>query len=281
MRAKRGFTLLELLVTIGIVAVIAVILFPAIGAVVKAGRVTKCLSNLRTLQMAHVLYMNDHEQRFVSVGLAHGGRTEEDYAWVNTLREYFGGDEYESVEQQERSRGENWRYGRHDAVLRSPLDTSPHWPRTEGGEGVPVPGTSDAYRRTSYGINNFLTTKTPWFDYERPRQSLPDRLTRVDSPAATVHFLMMAFEGPFAGSDHTHVEQWHGGPQSAPERAAVHVQINAVRGRIDGTGEANYGFLDGHVETAEFSEVYQDEAWNRFDPLHSRTWAARTVHGGG
>jgi len=130
-------------------------------------------------------------------------------------------------------------------------------------------------------INNFLTAKTPWFDYERSPQSLPDRLTRVKNPAATVHFLIMAFEGEFAGSDHPHVEQWHRGPQSAPDRAVVHMQINAARGPVEWTGESNYGFLDGHVETAQFSGVYQDETWNRFDPLHSSGWASRRIMGGG
>ncbi|MGC4031145.1 MAG: type II secretion system protein [Tepidisphaeraceae bacterium] len=52
----RGFTLVELLLVVGIIVVLAGIAFPAIVAVRKASVSTACLSNLRHLAMAFQQY---------------------------------------------------------------------------------------------------------------------------------------------------------------------------------------------------------------------------------
>ena len=45
--AKNGFTLIELLVVISIIALLIALLLPALRTAREAGRVAKCLSNLR------------------------------------------------------------------------------------------------------------------------------------------------------------------------------------------------------------------------------------------
>jgi prepilin-type N-terminal cleavage/methylation domain-containing protein len=63
---KRAFTLVELLVVIGIIAVLLSIALPAMGHAREQARRTVCLSNLRQLTLAWITYSNEHGGRLVS-----------------------------------------------------------------------------------------------------------------------------------------------------------------------------------------------------------------------
>lgn len=56
---RTGFSLIELLVAIAIIAVLMGMLFPAIGAVRSSALAAKCKSNLRQIAMAHIAYATD------------------------------------------------------------------------------------------------------------------------------------------------------------------------------------------------------------------------------
>jgi prepilin-type N-terminal cleavage/methylation domain-containing protein len=67
MPRKRGFTLVELLVVIGIIALLISILIPALYRAREASQRTVCLSNLKQLGTAMQLYANDNKD-YIPIG---------------------------------------------------------------------------------------------------------------------------------------------------------------------------------------------------------------------
>ena len=238
MNRRRAFTLIELLVVIAIIAVLIAVLLPALGKARSAARTTKCLANVRSLQLAQAVYADTYKGFLVDVGLAHGGSGDAALSWIAALEEYYGT----------------------ALTVRSPGDKSAYWPADQDGQGLLING---AFRRTSYGMNNYLSrTYNPGISANEPF----DRLQKILRPDATVQFLLMTESGDYAVSDHTHAENW--GPSNrAPGLASTQVFIDKWGGQSkSATAVSNYGFLDGHASTLRFDAVYFDASKNRFNP---------------
>ena len=63
-RRRRGFTLVELLVVVGILALLAALLVPAVIAAGRRAQQTACGSNLRQIGLAFQLYLNESGQTY-------------------------------------------------------------------------------------------------------------------------------------------------------------------------------------------------------------------------
>jgi prepilin-type N-terminal cleavage/methylation domain-containing protein/prepilin-type processing-associated H-X9-DG protein len=60
---RRGFTLTELLVVIGLIAVLISLLLPAVGKAKSAANSAACLSNLRQMGIGWTMYMSENKGR--------------------------------------------------------------------------------------------------------------------------------------------------------------------------------------------------------------------------
>src|SRR5688572_1821119 len=123
--ARRcAFTLVELLVVIGIIAVMIGILLPTLTRARQSGVRTQCLSNVRQLCVAQAMYANEYKNALVA---ANDGSYNVHGSWIGALERVF----------------------KSALARRCPADDSRYF-------DVPLPGSTSppAYRATSYAINN-------------------------------------------------------------------------------------------------------------------------------
>lgn len=68
---SHGFTLIELVVVISIIAILIAILLPALSAARSAARTIQCLSNLRQLDICAHIYTEAHDGTFPALKAGH------------------------------------------------------------------------------------------------------------------------------------------------------------------------------------------------------------------
>jgi len=88
---RRGFTLVELLVVIGIIALLISILLPALNKARESAKAVQCLSNQRQFAMGMLLYANDYRGSLPPYGHFYAGYSEDptSYWWV-LIAKYLG-----------------------------------------------------------------------------------------------------------------------------------------------------------------------------------------------
>ncbi len=107
MTSRRGFTLIELLVVIAIIAILAAILFPVFARAREKARQTSCLSNVKQIMLAEIMYEQDNNECTASYS-SHPGAAAT-YSYREMLEPYLKNDQIGLCPSDDRSTG--WSYG--------------------------------------------------------------------------------------------------------------------------------------------------------------------------
>lgn len=85
---RRGFTLTELLVAVTVISILAAFLFPVLAQARDRAHRTTCLSNLRQIAQARLLYPDDCDERF-SDWWQVAPKRPEPFGWLRFWPEYL------------------------------------------------------------------------------------------------------------------------------------------------------------------------------------------------
>ncbi len=79
---RTGFTLIELLVVIAVIAILMSVLMPALNRAREQGKRAGCLSNLKNLTLAWIMYADDNDDKIVNGDSGEYGITSNGPYWV-------------------------------------------------------------------------------------------------------------------------------------------------------------------------------------------------------
>ena len=247
---RTAFTLIELLVVIAIIAILAAILFPVFAQARESARQTTCLSNLKQISLANIMYVQDYDERFVPVG----GSIEQ--PWPTTTRLTANGPKPFN----------GWSMNLLPYIKSRDLFQCPSMDKNFSGSGDCA--AFNGQRMTNhYAYNYWLGADDsyPFGDYyQTPDGTIfgePLAIAALDQPASVItHF--------HSGSVPPYGATW----------GCVYVQIelpdfyNKIRPRLRHKSGDNLAFGDGHAKWYEMKE--QDSGGQL---RNIQIWASRNI----
>jgi len=250
MRQRRAFTLVELLVVIGIIAVLIGILLPTLNKARRQAYISTCLSNQRQLVIAMIMYCQENKQTFP------GGVGWANIDGVATYFGPFGGAGNAGLADWDHSIRNPWACNRDEKL--GPTWLAKYVKESRRVSACPEDidfketGGSLVMNRTSYWYPNSLQWKpkeiwNPFRIINKTVPQEPQKLTQVRYAAQKVVIIdrMTYHNGRFlVDSDRAPYPNTPG--QALNNTNIKHVYVNA-------------GCADGHVERRSTFEMFDSD----------------------
>ena len=224
--SRDAFTLIELLVVIAIIAILAAILFPVFAQAKEAAKKVTCLSNIRQLNNAWLMYANDNDD-----------------TWIQTGKDYSN-DGLEDTS--------DFSYAVQPYVKNFDIFYCPDRNDTEAGSSNSKTGRLFGYgmnygpyhNRAGYGVFHISTSYTTGNPLEGKEHFFPGRNESQFVTPAQMETLVDTNDDP----------QYTNAPYDQCENGN---DYNSCKGEIRHNGSFNVGFVDGHAGHWQF-KAYTD-----------------------
>lgn len=249
--ARVGFTLVELLVVIGIIALLISILLPSLGKARAQALSIKCKSNMRQIYQASMFFVNDTNGRLPrgphvadAVGLMSATQLatdEQTFAWL-----LLGNSDPTSCGQADFDHGALWKYIKGDSaktVMICPTDNGDD-PVRRSGNIVTLASPRNFSYSLNGGIDDLVTTR----DGGGFLWGL--KLAKVIHPPEMIMIIEELAPNDGYGSG-----VWGTGQDDRPSGRHGN-RRRTITGTIqDTSGTGNYVFFDGHVEELPIESI--------------------------
>jgi prepilin-type processing-associated H-X9-DG protein len=213
---------IELLVVIAIIAILAGLLLPALSIAKAKGQSTACTSNLRQLQLALMMYTEDHNG-YYPLNIAYSPSMSVGSLWTSTEGWVLGNAQIDTTDDTLR-KGSLWNYVRAVRLYKCPSDRS----TVKKQPGLP--------RFRSYSLDFWLNYYDGW---QAPSQAHPATIFR---DTAAIHQDSIF---SFVCANERSIDISVFGPWTIPTCETFYWCTTPGERHTRG---ANLSFLDGHVE---------------------------------
>lgn len=256
MNRKNAFTLIELLVVIAIIAILAAILFPVFAQAREKARSISCVSNMKNLSLAVLMYSQDYDEQFPN-GLQDSWW---DCTWYRTVQPYVKNTQVFRCPDDPQGLGSvNWAGPRLSYVANGLI----RWNGT-ANDTVGVMGLAQGW---------LASQSTSQASVGRPAETilLFERNHVWPGQASTPGNVTMWGPGAIL-TDNTGWDS-SGGPQRIPNGTrAVTANIYDPAGPNGGVmavhnNQANFAFADGHVKAMDPKRTNPDETNRPLDNM--------------
>jgi len=246
----RGFTLVELLVVVAIVALLLAILTPALSKARAVAEQTVCGANQRQLGLAMFTYANEHRSRLPAVRNEGGGPWPHPYyypwgrgTWPYHLGQYVGLDIRPSHDLGDPTYPGNIDGG---TTLHGTAFHCPSWENSIVYQRIAVTGPIpiDRWVLGGYGMNRCLPETLPnqpptdWFITDRQYRTYPN-LNSGEMKVASARLLLADGSGNNASLN----TNWEYNNRDAIAQPAAHFSVDYLRHRE----QPSLLMVDGHV----------------------------------
>ncbi|CAN5674067.1 hypothetical protein BH09PLA1_BH09PLA1_11890 [soil metagenome] len=278
-KKQHGFTLVELLVVIGIIAVLIGVLLPALQRARESSRIIACASQMRQIGNAFAMYLIDSKGTYPPAWMQDNvnvdapakyygdGSTKRNYSWATLLRKYLG------------VKNDDIYQGSDLAIYKCPSDSLQRQSWLEGGtlsDAMPdSPRNDDIFYKQRIPLNFVNPLRNPaiancgigqiWnLNWNYPmwiRQSMvkPSSLvfllverSYAEQAQGTAFSLGYEVKGP-------NYQMWANKDASGQDTGYGGLPIlHAKRGQ-EKVGRFNYLYCDYHVETLTTPETVRDK----------------------
>jgi len=235
----RAFTLIELLVVVAIIAILAAVLFPAYTRARESARVANCMSNIRQLALATMLYLQDYDERFPPA----------EYWGEYPVKQYWFGYRL-GPSQFDSSRGLLQPYLKSREIQRCPSFRGRIYLGNTTGYGY-----NYGYVGGSWG----LWGPEEWARLADTFPGEPARISDLGDPAQTIMFADAEIwfdPTTFQPTDYP----WETPFISSPKLGGTKPYTDVGYRHFD---RAMVAFCDGHVKSLNESDVEREELWQR------------------